>query len=119
MNIKKVRVQIDGQWVELTEEGVTNSAASSIATVTIELNGSAPIPVTVGGDGSFSHSLTLVEGTSTIVVTATDLASKSSTVTRTVNVITAGPVVSNINIVPNPVNVGQSYVITVEVEEGD
>lgn len=99
----------------LTVIGSTNDATSSPVTVTVILNSGAVTPVTVAGDGSFSRALTLVEGTNTIVVTATDKAGKTSSVTRTVIVDTVAPTVNSITIAPNPVNVGQSYVITVDV----
>lgn len=101
----------------LSVVGMTNDATSSPVTISVKLNTGAVIPVTVAGNGSFSHALTLVEGTNTIVVTATDKAGKTSTVTRTVILDTVAPVVSSILIAPNPVNVGQSYIITVEVTD--
>lgn len=99
----------------LTVSGSTNDATSSPVTVTVKLNTGSASPVTVAGDGSFSKVLTLIEGTNTIVVTATDKAGKSSSVTRTVILSTVAPTINEITIVPNPVNVGQSYTITVDV----
>lgn len=99
----------------LTVSGSTNDATSSPVTVTVKLNAGSATLVTVAGDGSFSKTLTLVEGTNTIVVTATDKAGKTSSVTRTVILNTVAPTINEITIIPNPVNVGQSYTITVDV----
>lgn len=97
--------------------GVTNDATSSVATVAITLNGVDQGAITVDSSGNFNKSLNLIEGTNTITVRATDLAGKTTTVTRTVILDTIAPTVSSITIAPNPVNVGQSYVITVEVTD--
>lgn len=111
---------VDNVWQNvktLVVSGSTNDATSSPVTVTIKLNGTDQGTVTVEANGSFSKSLTLIEGTNTIVVTATDKAGKTTSVTRTVNVDMTAPTVVSVSIVPNPVNVGQSYTITVEVDD--
>lgn len=92
--------------------GTTNDAMSSPVTLTV--NGKA---VTVGSGGAFSTTVTLTEGANTITVVATDSAGKSSTVVRRVTLDTSIPVISSINISPNPVNAGASMIITVVVEE--
>lgn len=111
---------VDNVWQNvktLVVSGSTNDATSSPVTVTIKLNGTDQGTVTVEANGSFSKSLTLVEGANTIVVTATDKAGKYSAVTRTVNVDMTAPSVVSVSIVPNPVNVGQTYTITIEVTD--
>ena len=100
----------------LVVRGTTNDTASSPVTVKITLNGADQGAVTVGSDGAFSKTLTLVEGSNTIVVTATDAASKSSSVTRTVTLDTSKPLIKSATITPNPVDAGASMVITVVVE---
>lgn len=97
--------------------GVTNDVTSSVATVAITLNSVDQGAVTVDGSGNFTKVVNLVEGTNTITIKATDRAGKSTTLTRTVILDTVAPVVTSITIAPNPVNVGQSYVITVEVTD--
>ena len=99
----------------LTVSGQTNDAASSPVTVKISLNGADQGAVTVGGDGSFSKSITLAEGPNTIVVTATDAAGKSSSVTRNVTLDTSVPKIVSATITPNPVDAGQTMLISVEV----
>lgn len=101
----------------LTVAGTTNDATSSPVTVTVKLNAGAAADATVDVNGNFTKAVTLVEGSNTIVITATDKAGKTSSVTRTVILDTVAPVVSNIVIAPNPVNVGQSYTITVDVSD--
>lgn len=99
----------------LTVSGTTNDATSSPVTVTISLNGADQGAVTVAGDGSFSKAVTLREGANVIVVTATDEAGKSSSVTRNVTLDTSVPQIVSATITPNPVDAGQTMLISVEV----
>ena len=96
--------------------GQTNDASSSPVTVKITLNGTDQGAVTVGSDGVFTKTLTLKSGSNTIIVTATDSAGKSSSVTRTATLDTSTPVIKSATIAPNPVDAGASMVITVVVE---
>lgn len=99
----------------VTVAGTTNDATSSPVTVTITLNGADQGAVTVGGNGSFSKSVTLKEGFNEIVVTATDAAGKTSSVTRRVTLDTTVPKIVSATITPNPVDAGQTMLISVEV----
>lgn len=99
----------------LTVSGTTNDATSSPVTVKISLNGTDQGAVTVGGDGAFSKAVTLKEGANVIVVTATDAAGKSSSVTRNVTLDTSVPQIVSATITPNPVDAGQTMLISVEV----
>lgn len=96
----------------LTVVGVTNDATSSPVTATV--NGTA---VTVDASGNFSKTLTLTTGSNTITVIATDAAGKTSTVTRTVVLDQTAPTISAITISPNPVNVGNSYTVSITVSD--
>lgn len=100
----------------LVVRGTTNDTASSPVTVKITLAGTDLGSITVGTDGSFSKTLTLANGTNTIVITATDAAGKTSSVTRTVTLDTSSPVVKSATITPNPVDAGATMVISVVVE---
>lgn len=100
----------------LVVRGTTNDGTSSPVTVTIKLNGTNQGNVTVESSGAFSKTITLAEGTNTIVVTATDAAGKSSAVTRTVTLDSSVPSVRSVSITPNPVDAGATMVITVVVE---
>lgn len=100
-----------------TVTGTTNDITSSPVTVTVKLNSGSAETVTVGADGSFSKALTLVAGSNTITVVATDSAGKSTTVTRTVTLDTVAPTIKAVTLTPNPVDAGKTYVISVEVTD--
>lgn len=100
-----------------TVTGTTNDTTSSPCTVTVKLNSGAVQAVTVNSDGSFSKALTLVEGSNTIVVVSTDAAGKSSTVTRTVTLDTVAPVITAVELIPNPADAGATYTIKVTVTD--
>lgn len=100
-----------------TISGTTNDVTSSPCIVTVKLNNGAAEEVTVQSDGKFEKVVTLTEGENTITIVSTDSAGKASTVTRTVTLNTHAPVITNISIVPNPVDCGKTYVISVMVEE--
>ena len=98
----------------LNVTGTTSDSTSGVPTIAITLNGLDQGSVTVS-DGSFSKAVTLSNGSNTIVVTATDLAGKVTTVTRTVILDTSAPVIASVSIVPNPVNIGENYTVTISV----
>lgn len=99
----------------LTVSGQTNDATSSPVTITISLNGADQGAVSVGGDGSFSKAVTLSEGANVIIITATDAADKTTSVTRNVTLDTSVPQIVSATITPNPVDAGQTMLISVEV----
>ena len=108
----------EGQIVSsasLNVSGTTNDTTSSPVTVKISLNGADQGNVTVGGNGSFTKTVTLAEGANVIVVTATDSAGKTSSVTRNVTLDTSVPHIVSATITPNPVDAGQTMLISVEV----
>jgi hypothetical protein len=116
LNITAPTADLITNTASVTVKGSTNDATSSPVTVAITLNGTDQGTVTVASDGGFSKSLTLAEGTNTIVVTATDAAGKSSSVTRTVTLDTSTPVIKSATITPNPANTGASVIISVVIE---
>lgn len=104
---------------QLNVAGTTNDEISSPVTIAISLNGNDQGTVEVNPvTGEFSKSITLVEGNNTIVVTATDAASKSTSVTRTVTLSTTLPVISAVEIIPNPADAGATLTIKVTVAPG-
>ena len=97
--------------------GTTNDATSSPVTITVTLNSSPQSSPTVGSGGAFSGSFTgLTSGSYTAVFTATDAAGKTSTVTRNFTVDTSVPEIVSATITPNPVDAGQTMLISVEVD---
>lgn len=99
----------------LTVRGTTNDATSSPVTVKVSLNGADKGAATVSADGSFTKALTLANGSNAIVVTATDAAGKSSSVTRTVTLDTSVPVIQSAEVTPNPVDAGATMLISVVI----
>ncbi len=92
--------------------GATNDATSS--PVAIMVNGTT---VTVDASGNFGKTVVLSAGSNTITVIATDAAGKTTTLTRTVILDQTAPVISAITISPNPVNVSNSYMISITVSD--
>ena len=84
-------------------------------TIAIKLNGTDQGAVTVDSNGSFSKAVTLKEGSNTIVVTATDAAGQTASVTRTVKLDTSVPRITAATITPNPVDAGKTMVISVTI----
>lgn len=100
----------------LTVSGTTNDTTSSPVTITMKLNGVDQGLVTVNA-GSFNKTITLANGSNTIEVKAVDAAGLTSTVSRTVTLDTTPPVISAVTMVPNPVDGGQTFVISVTVSD--
>lgn len=99
----------------LAVSGTTNDSTSSPVSVIIKLNGTSQGTVTVNANGSFSKSVTLTEGSNTIVVTTTDAAGKSTEITRTVTLDTTAPSITAVTITPNPASTGQSVKVSVTI----
>ena len=83
----------DGEKRNRPDVTVSGRVADNLALATVTVNGQ---PVTVAGDGTFSVRVLLEEGTNELVVTATDRAGNTTTVTRTVSVDTAAPAISDV-----------------------
>lgn len=98
----------------LTVTGSTSDSTSGVPTIKITLNGSDQGSVTVS-NGTFSKGVTLVNGSNTIIVTATDKAGRVTTVTRTITLDSSSPVIASVVINPNPVAIGENYTVTIEV----
>ena len=96
----------------LVVSGKTDDVTSKPVTVTV--NGAS---VTVNSDGSFSKEITLVNGSNTITVVATDKAGKTTTVTRKVTLDTGAPVFEKVTLTPNPVDCGKTFIISVKVTD--
>lgn len=101
----------------VTVAGTTADTGSSPVTVNVTVNGGDPVSAPVGEDGAFAVEINLTEGENTVSVTATDRAGKTTTVTRTVTLDTVPPRITALTLEPNPVDAGQTYVITVTVTD--
>ena len=101
---------------ELTVVGTTNDVTSSPVTVKITLNSADQGAITVNAGGAFSKQITLAEGANVIVITATDAAGKSTSVTRNVTLDTSQPAITAATITPNPVDAGKTMLISVVLE---
>ena len=115
LNISAPADGISVNTKSLTVAGTTNDSTSSPVTVKITLNGTDQGSVSVGSNGAFSKSVTLADGSNTIVITATDAAGKASSVTRTVKLDTSVPTVKSATITPNPADAGATVVISVVI----
>lgn len=100
----------------LVVQGTTNDSTSSPVVITIKLN-NVDQGVVTKNDGAFSKSITLTEGLNDIVVTATDTSGLTTTVSRTVTLKTTAPTIESISLVPNPVDSGKTFIISVKVSD--
>ena len=102
---------------EITVSGSASDTTSGLSSVTVKINGNSPVAVDVNADGSFAYNLSLTEGENTIVVTATDAGGISSSVTRVAILDLDAPVISDVEIIPNPVNAGGILIIKAMVTD--
>lgn len=97
--------------------GKTSDVTSAPVTVNITINGESKGNIAVDADGSFRQAFTLSDsGNQVIVITATDAAGKSSSVTRNIYFSADLPEFKSVTIIPNPADGGTTFTITVEVE---
>ena len=80
--------------------------------ITLTINDS---PVVIGTGGEFAHEYELIEGTNIVTVIARDSLNNETRIIRNITLDTKPPVISEVTLKPNPVNVGQTYIITVTV----
>ena len=99
----------------LVVKGTATDSTSGTPRILVTVNGTKYYEEYAENDGSFEASVTLTHGLNTIIVTATDLAGKVTTITRTITLDTSTPVIASVAINPNPVNVGASYQVTIKV----
>lgn len=100
-----------------TVSGTATDATTAPCSVTVKLNSGTAESVTVADSGAWSKALTLIEGTNTITVVATDRAGNSTTKTITVKLDTKAPVFKSVTISPNPVDAGKTFTISVDVSD--
>lgn len=96
---------------------VQYSGTTDGATLTVKVNEGQAQTVDISG-GSFSGNVTLTEeGANTLTFVATSAAGIETTVTRTVNLDTKPPVITEVSITPNPVDAGSTYVLAVKITD--
>lgn len=96
---------------------VSYSGTTDGATLTVKVNEGQAQTVDISG-GSFSGNVTLTEeGANTLTFVATSAAGIETTVTRTVNLDTKPPVITEINIAPNPADAGGTFVLSVTITD--
>lgn len=96
----------------VTVQGTTNDATSSPVSVRIN-----DVATPVGTGGVFTKSVTLTPGENIITIVSTDSAGRSTTVKRTVYYDDVAPTIQSISLVPNPVDAGKTFVISVKVTD--
>lgn len=101
-----------------TEGLVTNQPTITVSGTTtpgstVTVNGEA---ATVDGS-SFTYQYTLSDGENTLTIIAADAAGNTTTVTRHVTLDTTPPTIVSVSIVPNPVDAGATFTITVNVTD--
>lgn len=103
---------------KFTVTGKTTEATSKPVTIKVTLNGNDCGAVSVLEDGTFSKEITFTkQGENVIVVTATDKAGLSTSLTRKVNYITSAPDIISVTITPQHTTVGKVYKIAVKLDE--
>lgn len=101
----------------ITLTGTTNDLTSSPVSLSFVLNGGEEVDIDVSETGAFVTTLALVEGTNTIIVTATDTAGKTTSITRIVIFDSKAPVINSVTLTPNPVSTGGIVHIEVSVTD--
>ena len=112
LNVSNPSKDINTNVTPIEIKGRTNDTTSSPVTVTV--NGKN---ATVDSNGDFTANVDLSLGNNEITIIAKDGAGKTTTVVRNVNYNNIPPTITNIQIVPNPVDAGKTFKISVEVTD--
>ncbi len=97
-----------------TVSGYTHDEHQSPVVVKIRVNDVDQGNVSVV-EGNFSKTVALTEGLNTIIVSSSDTLDQTTSVTRLVTRDTVAPSVTGVEIAPNPVDSGQTFIIKVTV----
>ena len=103
--------------VACTVSGTATDATTAPCSVTVKLNSGAAQSVPVADSGAYTKALSLVEGSNTITVTATDRAGNTTSQTVTVKLDTKAPVFKTVTITPNPVDAGKTFIVSVDATD--
>lgn len=104
----------DGSWHKNASVAFAGSTNGAKLTVKVGNGNAQNVPIS---DGTFTGNVTLVEGANTVTFVATSASGVDTTITRTLNLDTKAPVITNVTITPNPVDGGKTYVVAVEVTD--
>lgn len=96
----------------ITVSGYTSDVTSSPVVLTVNDES-----VAVDANGYFTTAVDLVNGDNTITIKSTDSAGKSTIITRTVNFNNKPPIIEAVSIVPNPVEAGAVFKVSVVVTD--
>lgn len=113
LNITSPEVALITNQQKLNVAGSTNEQC----TITIKLNNADQGAVQLAADKTFTKQVTLAKGNNVIEIKATDRAGKVTTVTREVTYDPDAPVIVSIDINPNPVGVGDEFIVTVKATD--
>lgn len=112
LNVTSPTDNLKTNQINLFVKGTTNDETSS--PVSVRVNG---VATPIGSGGAFSCVIPLTPGKNTIVIVSTDSAGRSTTVERTVYYDNVAPTIQSISLVPNPVDAGKTFVISVKVTD--
>ena len=104
----------DGSWHKNASVAFAGSTNGAKLTVKVGNGNAQNVPISAG---TFTGNVTLVEGANTVTFVATSASGVDTTITRTLNLDTKAPVITNVTITPNPVDGGKTYVVAVEVTD--
>lgn len=115
LNVTSPAPDLIANNASLAVAGTTNDATSTPVAIAVKLNGTDQGAVNVSS-GAWSKTVTLTEGTNTIIVTATDAAAQTTSVSRTVTLDTTAPSIKAVTIAPNPADAGTTLTVSVTIE---
>lgn len=97
--------------------GTTRDITTGIQSLTVTVNGGESVGIYVGDNGEFAYSLPLTEGTNLVTVRSTDMVGKFTEITRVVILDTAPPIITEIQITPNPVSTEEYLSVACKVTD--
>lgn len=101
----------------LTISGRTSDATTGPVKLTIKVGSVLHENISIGSGGEFSKVITLMNGLNAIEVKSTDGVGRYTKIDRTVVLDTVAPVINAVTIMPNPVNTGKSFTISIDATD--
>lgn len=97
--------------------GNASDVSSPPVTVTITVNDVNQGAVTLDANGDFDKVVTLNAATNTVKIVVSDKAGRTTTITRTVTLDQTPPVFIRVDVDPNMLDAGQTFVVRAQVED--